>query len=517
MAIFSALFWRKENKAIKELSLFLGLSFIFLGFAFGALRMEEGKNNFGHSALEAEVGKKIILEGIIKREPDVRENNTHVYLQVGEDLVLVVIGRYEGAAIGGALTVSGILKKPEAFTTEFERVFDYPGYLLAKGVEYQILSAKILENKPAEAPSFLGSLYKLKHSFTSGLETLIPEPAVGLGEGLLLGIKQALGTELETAFRKTGIIHMVVLSGYNVMLVVAFVMLLFRKIKTTWLKTVLGIGAILSFALLVGLSATVVRASLMAILLLVTQAFNRQYLVLRSLFLVGVGMLLHNPYILIFDVGFQLSFLATLGLILVMPILQKWFYFLPDKFGVRDLALATIATEIAVLPILLYQIGELSLVAVVVNTLVLPMVPVAMFLTFVTGVVYFLSFNLAWLISFPTYWSLTFINTIALKFSAIPFSSVIFPVFPFYLVIILYALLGFGLYKIYSKQKFVLGQGDLGQNFIGNKTAGENNENLNISEWFIEEEFVAVKKVGKQLGSKAKLSTPTDDTPIFFK
>lgn len=493
MAIFLALFWFREDKKFLKFSGWLGLSFLFFGVALGVLRMEEAKNNFGHSSLKSRVGEKIILEGKVSTEPDVRENNIHIYLETEEEIVLVGIERYTEIYYGDFLKVSGLLKEPEAFLTDFGRTFDYKGYLQAKGVEYQIFNGEVLEINHTESFSFLGSLYKIKNNFTKRLEKLIPEPEVGLGEGLLLGIKQALGTELETAFRKTGIVHMVVLSGYNVMLVVAFVMVFFKKIKIVWLKTFLGVGAILTFAFLVGLSATVVRASLMASLLLIIQALNRKYLVLRSLFLVGGLMLLHNPYILVFDVGFQLSFLATLGLILVMPILQKWFSFLPERFGLRDLALATIATEIAVLPILLYQIGELSVVAVLVNTLVLPVVPLAMLLTFFTGIASLVSFKLAGLISLLAFWPLTFINQTALWFADLSFSAVVFPLFPFYLVLIFYLILGLVLVKIYREQNLVFGMGDLAQNFIENerleKTEKNLSEVLNLKEWTIEEEI----------------------------
>jgi len=494
MALFSALCFKREEKHTASFSVWLALSLLFFGVALGALRMEMAKANFGHSNLVDKVGEKVILEGRVNKEPEKRENNTHIYLETKDGTVLLGVDRFEEVYFGEFLKVSGFLREPEAFSTDFGRVFDYRGYLLAKGVEYQIFSAEILEREAVTNFSFLGTLYKFKNNFTNRLEAFIPEPEVGLGEGLLLGIKQALGTELETAFRKTGIVHMVVLSGYNVMLVVAFVMVFFKRINIVWLKTILGVGAILTFAFLVGLSATVVRASLMASLLLIVQAFNRQYLVLRSLFLVGVLMLIHNPYILVFDVGFQLSFLATLGLILVMPVLQNWFDFLPAKFGLRDLALATIATEIAVLPILLYQIGELSLVAVLVNTLVLPMVPVAMFLTFSTGIVSFLSLKLAWLISLFTFWPLHFINQTALRFANLSFSAVVFPTFPFYLVLIFYVFFGIGLFKIYQKHNFAFGLGDLAQNFLENKNQNKNSlekeekNNFEFKDWIIEEE-----------------------------
>ncbi|MCB9810775.1 ComEC/Rec2 family competence protein, partial [Candidatus Nomurabacteria bacterium] len=240
----------------------------------------------------------------------------------------------------------------------------------------------------------ISKLLNFKSAFMDNLEKVIAEPAVGLGEGLLLGVKQALGDELEEAFRKTGIIHIVVLSGYNIMLVVAFVMLVLGYFLSRRWRTVFGILAIISFALLVGLSATVVRASIMASLLLIAQATGRIYLVLRALLVAGFIMLLFNPLLLVYDVGFQLSFMATLGLILLTPQLERLFTKIPNLAGARMFLTATIATQIAVLPLLLYQIGQFSVVSVLVNLLVLPMVPVAMLLTFITGMLGFVSMKL---------------------------------------------------------------------------------------------------------------------------
>jgi len=147
------------------------------------------------------------------------------------------------------------------------------------------------------------------------IEAVIPEPQVGLAEGLLLGVKQALGDELEVVFRKTGIIHIVVLSGYNVMLVVIFITYVLSYVLPYRARVPFGILAIVCFAVLVGLSATVVRASIMASLILFARATGRTYAVMRALCFAGVIMVLINPYLLVYDVGFQLSFLATLGLI----------------------------------------------------------------------------------------------------------------------------------------------------------------------------------------------------------
>ena len=165
----------------------------------------------------------------------------------------------------------------------------------------------------------LAILFIFKQKFIKALEAVIPEPQAGLGEGLLLGVNEALGDELKTAFRKTGIIHIVVLSGYNVMIVAEAIMRLLAFWFTPWIRLLIGLIAIGGFAFLVGLGPTVVRASLMAALILVARATGRHYAVLRSLMFAGLVMLIFNPHLLVFDPGFQLSFLATLALIWLAP------------------------------------------------------------------------------------------------------------------------------------------------------------------------------------------------------
>jgi competence protein ComEC len=441
LAFVSLSFWFR-SKFTKEITGWLIISIILAGFTFGTWRTEFAKSNFGHSELEKNLGEKIELVGVVAKEPDRRENSLRLFVRVGEDLVLVTTDRYALITYGNEVKVEGKLSKPENFTTEFGRTFNYSGYLLAQGTEYQISFAKVEVINNNLGNPFIAKLLIFKSAFMYQLEKAITEPAVGLGEGLLLGVKQALGEELEDAFRETGIIHIVVLSGYNVMLVVAFVMYVLGYFLSVRLRVIAGIIAIISFALLVGLSATVVRASIMASILLIAQATGRLYLVLRVLLFAGFVMLLFNPLLLIYDVGFQLSFLATLGLILLAPILEQYFSKVPSFAGMRLFLTATIATQIAVLPLLLYQIGQLSAVAIVVNLLVLPMVPVAMLLTFATGMFGFVSSNLAWLVAFPTYWSLTYINNLALWFADLPMASFVVPTFIFYVVPVSYFVMG---------------------------------------------------------------------------
>ncbi len=516
LAFICSLFWFR-SKFTKEITGWLIISVILAGFSLGALRTELAKSNFGHSELQKSVGEKVELSGIVVREPDQRENSTRLFVKTDKNLVLVTTDRYAQVSYGDEVTVKGKLSIPENFATEFGRTFNYSGYLLSQGAEYQISFAHVEVTNNDLGNPLISKLLIFKSAFMNNIEKTIAEPAVGLGEGLLLGVKQALGEELESAFRETGIIHIVVLSGYNVMLVVAFVMFVLGYFLSVRWRVVAGIIAIISFALLVGLSATVVRASIMASILLIAQATGRMYLVLRVLFFAGFVMLLFNPLLLIYDVGFQLSFLATLGLILLAPILEQYFSRVPSFAGMRLFLVATIATQIAVLPLLLYQIGQLSMVAIVVNILVLPMVPIAMLLTFATGMFGFVSTNLAWLVAFPTYWSLTYINNLALWFADLPMASSVVPTFAFYIVPISYLIMGIIWWRLY-KPEYGMGYGEMAEQLIkvehkNSKLDFEKEKNEELNQWVIEEEEDEINTKG----SDALRPTPKEDIPIFFR
>ncbi len=430
--------WREGGEAKPPLLLF---SISLLLFGLGLLRFDWASDDFAKTDLSDSVGTEVTLEGYVFREPDKRVKVTYIHVQVGEnDRVLVSLDRQSRIKYGDVVSLQGKLAIPENFTTDLGREFNYLGYLQVQGIKYQINFAEVTVLKTGEGNWLLTKLYDFKDSFIQNLEVNIAEPEVGLGKGLLLGIKKALPADLEKAFRETGIIHIVVLSGYNIMLVVLFINFILGYFFKPRIKVVVALLAIVSFAFMVGLSATVLRASVMAGIMLLALLGGRKYLALRGVFVEGFLMLWFNPLLLVFGVGFQLSFLATLGLILLSPRLQSRLTFIPERLNLRGLFCATLATTIFVTPLLLFAIGELSLVSLIVNLLVLPMVPIAMLLVASVGFLGYLSSSLALLFSFPAYFSLLYINKIALWFSNLPLASVTIPSFSFWYVPFMYLL-----------------------------------------------------------------------------
>ena len=432
-----AVMWRQYGRHI---ALFVSVG--LLALTLGIVRMEVAKWSAVVPELEYKLGTKMTLAGVVAREPDIRTRTQHLFVTMDDfdTTVLVIADRYDAVNYGDVVQITGVLEKPQAFTTDLGRTFDYPGYLHAQGVSYIVrYPEQLMTTDTGVGNWFVTQLLNIKELFQTSVRQSIPSPHVGLAEGLLLGEKQALGDAWNELFRRTGIIHIVVLSGYNVMLVIGFFIFLlswFCSLRTRVLGALIGV---VCFALIVGLSATVVRASIMASLLLLATFLGRTYAILRALLLAGVIMLLINPYLLLYDPGFQLSFLATLGLIVVAPYFESLLVMTGRAVTIRDYVIATVATQIAVLPLLLYQVGELSLVSVLVNVLVLPMVPVAMLLTFVTGLAGLVSSGLATMFGLVTYWSLQYILLIVAFIGSWSLAAITVPVFHGVWVFVAYA------------------------------------------------------------------------------
>lgn len=402
------------------------------------------------------VGTEVLLEGVVSRESDIRETTQRVTIEVEDDgertKVLAVAPLYPEIQYGSRVTVRGMLARPEPFETDTGRTFRYDRFLAKDGIFALVESASIDTVAPREgiASLIMQTLLEGKHKFQEGLARAIPEPGASLANGLLTGGKQGLGPKLLDAFIVAGLVHIVVLSGYNVMIVAEGVMRALSFLPRRGSAIAAGITIAL-FVLAAGAGAASVRAGLMAGLALVARATGRTYAVVRALLIVAVLMLLMNPLLLAFDPGFQLSFVATLGLILLAPILEARFTKIRSVFW-RELLAATLAAQIAVLPLLLFQTGLFSIVSLPANLLVLPLVPIAMLLAALAGVVGMLLPAFAPFAGLPAYALLSFIITTAEFTSTLPLASIVVPKFPFWITVAAYLGLGYVIAKMSAKQ-----------------------------------------------------------------
>lgn len=423
----------------------LAFLFVLLGvFRFDYKDKKELKNIFDDL-----VGTEISFTGVVSKEPDRRENSQRLIVEFENVNVLVTTPLYPEFFYGDKIEVLGELDKPKNFITDVGKEFDYVNYLAKESIYYSVSFAEVKFIDSGHGNSVIRFLLKTKNKFLQKIESIIPDPQSSLLGGLLLGTKQSLGTELQQDFVDTGLVHIVVLSGYNVTIVAEAIM---RVLSFLPLAFGVGVGsfAIVLFAILTGAGATIVRASVMAILALIARATGNGYDIGRALVFAGFLMVLQNPYILYFDLSFQLSFLATIGLIYLSPIFEKYFMWLTLKFGLRQIASATIATQIFVLPFILYKMGTLSIIAPITNLIVLPLIPTTMFFGFLTGLIGLFSEFLATPFGFVSNLFLKFEIFIVETFAKPNFAAIEVSNFSIFLVLVIYIFIFWILSKHYK-------------------------------------------------------------------
>jgi competence protein ComEC len=403
-------------------------------------------------------GASITVVGTVITEPDQRDTRMLVVVDVdevmGEPAALrmrLTLDQYPRVAYGDRLVATGTVEVPEVFETDTGRTFNYPMFLTKDGIQYVMFKPEFEVVAERQGNPLREMLFSLKQSWLTAVGSVLTEPQSSLLGGLVVGAKQSLGERWLERFRETGIIHIVVLSGFNLTIVAVAIARL-----TAWLprRGALGLAllGIVCFALLTGGGATVVRASIMAALALIAQFIGRPYMIVRALAIAAFLMVLHNPFVLAFDPGFQLSFVATLGLVLGSGMVLPYLSWLPLAGGVREIVAATIATQIAVLPLLLFQIGQFSVVALLVNVLILPLVPATMAVGFGAGVLAMISPILAYPLALASHVLLVYMFTVVEWFARVPYAAVNVPAIPFVVVCGAYVALGWLTYTWHRRE-----------------------------------------------------------------
>lgn len=375
------------------------IGFAIMSLAFGLWYFNQ--YSLGHSYLKEVADKNITvtLRGYVDSEIDVNEKSSKFVLRVkqiifpnygiyADERILITLPKYPEYTYGDILKLSAIVQIPKNFDT-----FDYVTYLRKDGIS-TITSYPKIEKDDKLKLNFVdrtkvatyGALFNIKGKFEDSVNRSISEPNASFINGIILGSRQNIPQDLKDDFARTSTSHILAISGYNIaivseMLLSIFILFMVRR-RAFWLS-VLGI---ILFTILTGASSSVVRASLMGLLLLFANGYGRLYDNKISIALAATAMILINPFVLVFDIGFQLSFLAVIGIIYFYPalddLIKKW----PAMGGLKETALMTLSAQIFVLPLLIYYFKSLSIVSLPVNILILPFVPVAMLLGFMTGV-----------------------------------------------------------------------------------------------------------------------------------
>ena len=443
------------KKFLRATQFLFCISIICFAMLLGITRMQFARG--GISPLEKSLGQKVTLTGIIDI-PIAKTYNQQTKLSTSDgQTILVYAQKYPHLTYGDNISVTGTLQKPKNFITNQGTEFDYVSYLYKDDIVYVIPNgqATIISHQKSY---FLGPLYALKNWFIAGYAKVLPPDEADLMGGLTLGTKENISPQFRDSLVETSTIHIIALSGYNVTIVANFLRGLLSQIPFLGARGALaggGIG-IIFFVLMTGAQSSAIRAGIMAIVALFGRGTGREYDAFRALVFTGFVMILWNPKFLVYDVSFQLSFLATLGMIFLTPLFLELFKRVPEflfgKIPIRELMSTTLGAQTSVVPFIIYKMGVFSFVALPANILVLPAVPLAMGVGTLAGLIGNISITIATPFAFVTHLLLEYIITLVNFFAKIPFAYVEIPGTSIFICLALYALI---LYWVYQKRKII--------------------------------------------------------------
>lgn len=319
-----------------------------------------------------------ILGTIVSNPIDTQYGQSFEVKVEKEGKILLRSSSHDRFLYGDRISFKSKCESPENFNTVVGTEFDYQSYLKKN----HILSickgdSTLLKERPKF--SFRRVLFSFSNFLTDTINTLFKEPESGIVSGMLFGNKSSISSEIQTNFTKTGTIHLLALSGYNIALVAFFFQRIFELLIRRKYALLMSMFSVIVFVLMTGASASAVRAGGMIFILILGKLLYKEYSSLRALFIVAACMIFLEPYTLLYDASFHLSFLATFGIILVEPIMRKILSFLKFKPLILIFSVS-LGAQIMTLPYILYAFNSLSLSSFVTNSIIAPFVPIVMFL-----------------------------------------------------------------------------------------------------------------------------------------
>jgi competence protein ComEC len=368
----AALLWRKHE--IVRLP-----AICLVVIALGIIRYDSALPAPDYGSIAVHVGPRTVdVGGIVVAEPDIRDTDIRLtvsayHIGSGQDSypvsgnVQVKVPRYSTYRYGDDLLLKGTLQDlPDDDT------FSYRGYLLRQGIFATMYHPSIEIINRNQGNRLLATLYSFKQRLQTAITIYLPEPQAGLVQGILLGVKAVLTDDLKTDLTQTGLTHIIVVSGYNMTVVATLLQRLTEKRLRRRFSLLIALGGVIIFTLMTGASVPVVRAAVMVSMTLLARAVGRESDALTALLFTGSVLVLFSPMTL-WDVSFQLSFLATMGLVLLAPTLERLMERLP--LGIGSLLGTTIAAQIMTLPVIAINFHRISLISLPANLLVQPAIP----------------------------------------------------------------------------------------------------------------------------------------------
>ncbi len=428
------------------------IGFCILFLVLGIWRHQEAQSkivNFGPSLSELNnSNREVVLTGVISSEPAIGENT----LKLRVKTVLITVGRFPEYKYGDKLEIVGLLKTP----SEDINGFNYRNYLQKEEI-YSIMDFPKIEllGRGFGNP-VMSMLFSFKNKFKEVARTFVSPPQEGILEALIFGEEENISQEWKDKLNLTATRHITAVSGMNIT-IIASLILSFILSLGFWRRQAfyLTIFLLVLFILMIGLPASAVRAGIMAVIFMTAQYFGRLSAASRAVTFAAVLMLFLNPLLLKFDIGFQLSFLAVLGMIYLQPFFSNLLKKIPNPgvFPLRATLSATISAQVFTLPILIYNFGRVSLISPFTNVLIVPFLGPITVLIFIFGLAGMIFWGFGLILSWPVWLFLSYIVKIIDWSSRIPWASVFFREIHWIWLITFYLILGFMIWRLQERQK----------------------------------------------------------------
>lgn len=375
------------------------------------------------------IGAQVTMTGAVKEDPSLNDKNKLV-LQLGK---IIIAGHELPGSMWMSVAPNEEIKRGDEVTLEGKMMPGFGNFVAS------LYNAHVVGlNHPQ--PGDIGRV--VRDWFADKVRLAIPEPQASLGIGFLTGQKSALPGDLAEALQIAGLTHIVVASGYNLTILVRLSRRLFMRIS----KFVAAAGSaimIAGFVAMTGLSPSMTRAGLVSGLSLLAWYYGRGFHPFVLLpFAAAITVALQPSYVW-GDMGWQLSFSAFAAVMIVSPLLQRFFFGESEPSTFRQILGETVGAHLVTLPIVATAFGMISHVAIPANLLIVPFVPIAMLLTFISGLAGIIAPGGAELVGVPASWLLGYMTNTAEFLAELPWAQTSLEV-PWWVIPVYYGLMTAG-------------------------------------------------------------------------
>jgi competence protein ComEC len=391
-AIYGVLYFRQKRTGVyyphKEIPLVCGIVLFAFFITIVRLQMAEEKSTLL-------CPKVCTFSGYVSESPKIRRDVQVLTVKplYAEDLLSVEVttSLYPRYRAYDVIEVTGtVLAPPNLMPHDTKKFFDYTRFLHMQSMGSQMYYPRIVQSDDVKqsTSTLLFLLTSLRENMTERIGNHSKEPARSLTLGMLFGSDQ-VNSDLVQLFRNSGISHIIVLSGFNIAVIISFILFVLVVVPLYLRVAIAGICVVL-FVMMVGATPSVLRATTMSAFALLALLFGRLYVARQALILSLIGIILYEPRYVLYDVSLHLSFLATAGIIYLNKEMEKFFSFLRFSF-LKTLCATSLSAYLATLPYVMFTFGTVTTYALVANIFVVPLVPIIMSLG---GLVLFFSYFL---------------------------------------------------------------------------------------------------------------------------